>query len=103
MSEHLVLKFPMSKSGITPSLTVALVLSALSGRGSEQYSSKDKAVLFFEVPDLRAAIASIGQDRLVQFESRWAVIRSRRSQRTACSEIRPNNAGSRIDREGDNV
>jgi len=31
-------------------------------------------VLFFEVPDLRAAVAAIGQDRLVQSESAWAVI-----------------------------
>ena len=41
---------------------------------SEHYPSKDKAVLFFEVPDLKAAIAIIGGDRLVQPESRWAVI-----------------------------
>src|SRR5207244_11620799 len=46
----------------------------LERKGSEPYPSKDKAVLFFEVPDLRAAIAAIGQDRLVQSESRWAVI-----------------------------
>jgi hypothetical protein len=38
---------------------------------SEHDPSKDKAVLFFEVPDLKAAIAII---RLVQSESRWAVI-----------------------------
>jgi predicted enzyme related to lactoylglutathione lyase len=43
-------------------------------KGSEPYPSKDKAVLFFEVPDLRAAITAIGQDRLVQSESAWAVI-----------------------------
>jgi predicted enzyme related to lactoylglutathione lyase len=45
----------------------------LERKGSEPYPSKDKAVLFFEVPDLRAAIAAIGQDRLVQSESAWAV------------------------------
>jgi predicted enzyme related to lactoylglutathione lyase len=46
----------------------------LERKGSEPYPSKDKAVLFFEVPDLEAAIATIGEDRLVQSESRWAVI-----------------------------
>ena len=46
----------------------------LERKGSEPYPSKDKAVLFFEVPDLRAAIATIGENRLVQSESRWAVI-----------------------------
>ena len=42
MSEHLVLKFPMSKSGITPSLIVALLLSALSGRGLSRIHRKTK-------------------------------------------------------------
>jgi hypothetical protein len=37
-------------------------------------ASEDKAVLFFEVPDLRLAIAAIGQDRLVQSEGTWAVL-----------------------------
>jgi len=37
-------------------------------------SKKDKAVLFFEVHDLRAAVTTIGQDRLVQSESAWAVV-----------------------------
>jgi predicted enzyme related to lactoylglutathione lyase len=46
----------------------------LERKGVESYPSRDKAVLFFEVPDLRSAIAAIGQHRLVQFESRWAVL-----------------------------
>src|SRR5438552_10502948 len=46
----------------------------LERKGLEPYPSKDKAVLFFEVPDLRAATAAIGKDRLVQSESAWAVI-----------------------------
>src|SRR6266700_3022524 len=46
----------------------------LERQGSEPYPSKDKAVLFFEVAELRAAIAALGEDRLVQSESRWAVI-----------------------------
>jgi predicted enzyme related to lactoylglutathione lyase len=46
----------------------------LERKGAESYPSKDKAVLFFEVPDLRSAIAAIGQDRLIQSEPRWAVL-----------------------------
>ena len=46
----------------------------LERRGSESYPSRDKAVLFFEVPNLQAAIAAIGQDRFVQVESQWAVL-----------------------------
>jgi predicted enzyme related to lactoylglutathione lyase len=46
----------------------------LERKGTESYSSKDKAVLFFEVPDLRLAIAAIGQDRLVQSAGTWAVL-----------------------------
>jgi hypothetical protein len=44
-------------------------------KGAELYPSKDKAVLFFEVPNLKSAIAAIGQDRLVQAERTWAVLR----------------------------
>ncbi|HYU47652.1 MAG TPA: VOC family protein [Terriglobales bacterium] len=46
----------------------------LERKGAESYPSKDKAVLFFEVPDLRAAIAAIGEDRLLQREPAWAVM-----------------------------
>jgi predicted enzyme related to lactoylglutathione lyase len=46
----------------------------LERKGAESYPLKDKAVLFFEVPDLRSAIAAIGQDRLVQSEDTWAVL-----------------------------
>ena len=38
----------------------------LERKGSESYPSKDKAVLFFEVEDLRAALDAIGKDRVVQ-------------------------------------
>ena len=43
----------------------------LERKGAESYPSNDKAVLFFEVADLRSAIAAIGQDRLLQFEGTW--------------------------------
>ncbi len=44
----------------------------LERKGSESYPSRDKAVLFFQVPDLAAAVSAIGQDRIVQSEPGWA-------------------------------
>ena len=46
----------------------------LEKRGAESYPSSDKAVLFFEVPDLQSAITAIGEDRLVRSERSWAVL-----------------------------
>ncbi len=51
----------------------------LERKGSENYPSKDKAVLFFEVDDLAKAIEKIGGQRFVHQEvtrtgSRWAVL-----------------------------
>ena len=40
----------------------------------ESYPSKDKVVLFFEVADLPATLRAIGQGKLVQSESNWAVL-----------------------------
>ncbi len=48
----------------------------LEKKGSESYPSKDKAVLFFEVDDLKAAVAAIGEDRLIRSEEQWAVLGS---------------------------
>jgi predicted enzyme related to lactoylglutathione lyase len=46
----------------------------LERKGSESYLSEDKAVLFFEVPDLKAAVSALGEERFVQRESTWAVL-----------------------------
>jgi len=46
----------------------------LEKKGVESYPSKDKAVLFFEVPDLSAAIATVGSDRIVRSAPGWAVL-----------------------------
>jgi predicted enzyme related to lactoylglutathione lyase len=47
----------------------------LEVRGSESYPSLDKAVLFFEVADLEAALAALGRDRVIGSGERWAVLR----------------------------
>ena len=44
----------------------------LERKGSEAYPSKDKAVLFIEVPELKSAIAAIGPEKLVRVETTWA-------------------------------
>lgn len=46
----------------------------LERKGAESYPSKDKAVLFFEVADLRSAVAAIGQEKFVHAEHTWAVL-----------------------------
>jgi len=46
----------------------------LERKGAESYPSKDKAVLFFEVPSLTSSIAAIGEERIVHSEPTWAVL-----------------------------
>lgn len=46
----------------------------LEKKGMESYPSKDKAVLFFEVRDLKVAIEAVGRERFVQIEREWAVL-----------------------------
>jgi catechol 2,3-dioxygenase len=46
----------------------------LERKGSESYPSLDKAVLFFEVPDLQAAIRAIGGQHFVERQPKWAVL-----------------------------
>ncbi|MGZ4786974.1 MAG: VOC family protein [Terriglobales bacterium] len=46
----------------------------LGRKGAESYPSQDKAVLFFEVPDSNTAIEAIGENRIVERETRWAVL-----------------------------
>src|SRR5437588_459178 len=46
----------------------------LERKGAESYPFKDKAVLCFEVHDLKSAITTIEQDQLVQSEPTWAVL-----------------------------
>ena len=46
----------------------------LERKGAESYPSKDKAVLFFEVPSLESAIRAIGQEKILHSEPPWAVL-----------------------------
>jgi predicted enzyme related to lactoylglutathione lyase len=46
----------------------------LERKGSDSYPSQDKAVLFFEVSDLQAAISAIGEQLFVERQEKWAVL-----------------------------
>ena len=45
----------------------------LESKGSDSYHSQDKAVLFFEVSDLQAAINAIGEQLFIERQEKWAV------------------------------
>jgi predicted enzyme related to lactoylglutathione lyase len=79
----------------------------LESNGSENYPSADKAVLFFQVPDLAATIKSLGRKRILRHEPQgdqrrpaWAVLhdpedhnilllQSRRMKQRGGRKIRP--------------
>jgi predicted enzyme related to lactoylglutathione lyase len=53
----------------------------LERKGAENYPSADKAVVFFEVPDLAAAVKTLGRKRILRYEPQsggrrpsWAVL-----------------------------
>ncbi|HTZ89655.1 MAG TPA: VOC family protein [Alloacidobacterium sp.] len=73
-TETLGLKISDEQSGHHAKFDCGAGFVCLERKGSESYPSRDKAVLFFEVPDLQAAIIAIGQDQLVQKEAQWAVL-----------------------------
>lgn len=64
-------------------------------KGSENYPSQDKAVIFFEVPDLAAAVARVGPERIVKSEPSdgqrqgWAVVHDPEGHNILLLEARP--------------
>jgi predicted enzyme related to lactoylglutathione lyase len=46
----------------------------LERKGTENYASREKAVVFLEVRDLAAEVARLGRGRFVRVEARWAVL-----------------------------
>lgn len=46
----------------------------LECKRAESYPSHDKAVLFFAVADLAAAVEAVGRERFLQIEATWAVM-----------------------------
>jgi predicted enzyme related to lactoylglutathione lyase len=72
--ETLGLKVAEEEPGHHAKFDLGTGFICLERKGVESYPSKDKAVLFFEVPDLKQALASIGNDRIVHAEPAWAVL-----------------------------
>lgn len=73
-TEVLGLKVSEQESGHHAKFDSRRGFVCLEKKGVESYPSKDKAVLLFEVPDLKAAVRAIGEEKLVQAEGTWAVL-----------------------------
>lgn len=73
-SQLLGLKLCEEQSGHHAKFDVGSAFICLERRGSENYPSRDKAVLFFEVGNLVEAVAKIGKERFVHIECGWAVL-----------------------------
>jgi predicted enzyme related to lactoylglutathione lyase len=73
-SETLGLKLSEEEAGHHAKFDSGAGFVCLERKGVETYPSKDKAVLFFEVADVRAAVKEIGRERVVQLGEGWAVM-----------------------------
>jgi hypothetical protein len=74
MKKRLDLTAPHEKVGHHVQFESGGPFICLERKGAESYPSKDKAVLFFEVPSLKAAIAAVGEEEIVHSEPTWAVL-----------------------------
>ncbi len=69
------------QSGHHAQFNAGAAFLCLEKKGVEDYPSRDKAVVFLEVPSVEAAINAIGRDRILRFEPAregerpaWAVL-----------------------------
>lgn len=74
----------------------------LERKGSESYPSRDKAVVFLEVPDLAEAVRSIGEERIVATEPpsggrrrRWAALHDPEGYNIVLVEALPDPSGAK--------
>lgn len=73
-ADTLGLKISEERRGHYAKFDAGAAFVCLERKGSEPYPSQDKAVLFFQVPDLKAAITAVGYERVVQSSAGWAVL-----------------------------
>jgi catechol-2,3-dioxygenase len=74
--ETLGLQVTSEQSGHHAQLDLGAAFLCLENKGAENYRSRDKAVIFLEVDDLKSAVSALG-DRIVHHEtgnSPWAVL-----------------------------
>jgi predicted enzyme related to lactoylglutathione lyase len=72
--ETLGLSLSQDESGHHAKFDSGAGFVCLEKKGAESYPSKDKAVLFFAVPDLKLAIAAIRPEKIVESHAEWAVL-----------------------------
>ena len=79
--DTLGLKISSEAAGHHAQFDTGTAFVCLERKGCESYPSRDKAVIFLEVADLRAAIQALGRDRILQYEpdrrggrTPWAVL-----------------------------
>jgi hypothetical protein len=72
----------------------------LEKKGVEDYPSRDKAVIFLEVPSVHDAVAAIGEERFVHIElgsestqPSWAVLHDTEGHNVLLLEARPKSQG----------
>ena len=68
------LEFTGEEVGHHAQFDAAGTFVCLERKGSENYPSSDKAVIFLEVESLADAITSIGTARFAKIEATWAVL-----------------------------
>jgi len=73
-TETLGLKLSDEQPGHHAKFESGAAFICLEKKGAESYPSRDKAVLFFAVSDLEAAMTAIGSERIVQSAKGWAVL-----------------------------
>jgi predicted enzyme related to lactoylglutathione lyase len=72
----------------------------LEKKGVEDYPSRDKAVIFLEVPNVQAAVEAIGRQRFVHVgsgdestQSPWAILHDPEGHNVLLLETRPGSQG----------
>jgi predicted enzyme related to lactoylglutathione lyase len=72
----------------------------LEKKGVEDYPSRDKAVIFLEVPNVQTAVEAIGRERFVHVESGdeskqspWAILHDTEGHNVLLLETRPGSQG----------
>jgi predicted enzyme related to lactoylglutathione lyase len=72
----------------------------LEKRGVEDYPSRDKAVIFLEVPNVQTAVEAIGRERFVHVDrgdentqSPWAILHDTEGHNVLLLETRPGSQG----------
>ena len=73
-SELLGLRVSDEESGQFTKFNSGSGFVCLERKGLENYPSRDKAVLFFEVANIAESVGRIGSERFVKIETTWAVL-----------------------------